>query len=127
MRDLARFSRFVASGLAATAVHFAALFVLHRIVGIESAGASNALASIPGITASFLGNRYFVFRALDQTWTGQAGRFVALYTATALMHGLVLFLWTDMAGLDYRVGFILATTLQVGVSYVANRTFVFRS
>jgi putative flippase GtrA len=124
--DHRQLGRFVLNGLAATAVHFAALYSLREFAGIPSAGLANFLAAIPGITASFLGNRYFVFDARHAPWTGQAGRFVALYAACALMHGLVLYLWTDLGGLDYRVGFVVGTTLQIAISYTGNRLLVFR-
>jgi putative flippase GtrA len=42
------------------------------------------------------------------------------------MHGLVLGLITDIGGLDYRIGFILATGLQVALSYSGNQRFVFK-
>jgi putative flippase GtrA len=121
-----RFARFVANGLAATAIHFSVLYSLREFAEVPSAGLANFLAAVPGITASFLGNRFFVFRASHAPWGGQAGRFVALYAGCAVMHGLALYLWTDLAGLDYRVGFVLATGLQIAISYVGNRLLVFR-
>jgi putative flippase GtrA len=121
-----RLARFVVNGLLAAGVHFAALYALLELVGLRSAGLANLLAAGPGVAASFLGNRYFVFRAGDAPWGGQAARFLALYAATALVHGAVLLCWTDLAGLDYRVGFLLATALQVVLSYLGNRTLVFR-
>jgi putative flippase GtrA len=127
MKDAARAARFVANGLLAAGVHFAVLWLLIERVGLPSAGLANLLAAVVGITVSFLGNRHFVFRAASGPWRGQALRFVGLYAATALMHGAVVFGWTDMAGWDYRGGFLLATGLQVIVSYLGNRRLVFRA
>jgi putative flippase GtrA len=121
-----RMARFIVNGLVAAGVHFATLWFLLEVVGLRSAGLANLLAAGPGLTASFLGNRNFVFRAGTAPWGGQAARFVALYAMTALVHGAVLLCWTDIAGLDYRVGFLLATALQVVLSYVGNKLLVFR-
>jgi putative flippase GtrA len=121
-----QFLRFVVNGLAATAVHFSVLLFLREIIGLPSAGLANFLAAIPGISASFLGNRFYVFRSRNAPWTGQAGRFLALYATCAAMHGLFLWAWTDQGGLDYRVGFVLATALQMAMSYSGNRLLVFR-
>lgn len=119
-------ARFVVNGLVAAGVHFATLYLLLEVAGLRSAGLANLLAAGPGLTASFLGNRHFVFRAGAGPWRGQAARFVALYAMTALVHGAVLLCWTDIAGLDYRVGFLLATALQVVLSYLGNKLLVFR-
>lgn len=126
MSEAARALRFVVNGLFAAAVHFAVLFMLLEVVGLASAGIANLMAAIVGISVSFLGNRHFVFRSASQPLARQALRFGLLYAAMALMHGLVLFAWTDQAGRDYRVGFLLATGLQVIGSYLGNRWLVFR-
>jgi hypothetical protein len=56
----------------------------------------------------------------------QAAKFGALYAAIAVLHGLVLYFWTDKLRLDYRYGFLLATVLQVVLSYCGNKKLVFR-
>ena len=48
-----------------------------------------------------------------------------LYGALAAASAAVLFLWTDVGGQDYRVGFLLAAGLQVVLSYFGNRHLVF--
>ena len=126
MSETGRALRFLANGLFAAAVHFAVLSTLIEGVGLPSAGAANMLAAVVGNIVSFAGNRHFVFRSTAQPVAGQALRFALLYLVTTLMHGLVLFAWTDQAGRDYRVGFLLATGLQVIVSYLGNRWLVFR-
>ena len=125
MTEAARALRFLANGLFATGAHFAVLATLIEVVKLDSAGAANLLAATVGVPVSFLGNRHFVFRSAAQPLFGQALRFVALYAATALMHGAALFGWTDLGGLD-RNGFLLATGLQVVISYLGNRWLVFR-
>jgi putative flippase GtrA len=117
---------YVANGLVATAVHFAVLWASIRLLGMPSAGAANAVAAIAGITVSFFGNRSFVFDARHEPILGQATRYLGLYAAIALMHGAVLWLWSDIAKLDFRVGFVIATSLQFVLSFAGNRHLVFR-
>lgn len=123
--DLAQFARFVANGFAAAAVHFAVLYTTLEIIGVRSAGVANFIAALFGTSLSFVGSRYFVFRAASQPVAGQAARFGGLYLATATLHGAVLYAWTDVAGHDYRVGFLLATALQVVLSYLGSKHLIF--
>lgn len=120
------FVRFLANGMCATAVHYAVLDVNMRILQFPSAGAANLVAAGFGIVASFMGSRYFVFRAAAGSLRAQGTRFALLYAVTAMLHGTVLYLWTDVGGRDYRLGFILATSMQVLLSYCGNRFLVFR-
>jgi hypothetical protein len=53
-------------------------------------------------------------------------RFGLLYASIALLHGLVLWWWTDVNRLDFRIGFLLATGLQVVLSFWGNKVLVFR-
>lgn len=118
--------RYIINGLVATAVHFGVLTFNLHVLGFQSAGLANLIAAVFGILTSFLGSRYFVFRASASPIAGQLLAFSTLYAALALAHGGFLFLWTDLAKLDYRVGFLLATAFQVAVSYLANKTLVFK-
>lgn len=121
-----RVMRFILNGLLAAGVHFAVLSACIELALVRSAGAANILASIAGTAASFIGSRHYVFRAAHRPMLGQATRFVALYAVIALLHGATLWLWTDVGGLDYRIGFLLAVAIQVILSYVGNRRLVFR-
>ena len=108
--------RFVVNGLVATAVHYAVLTFNLQVLGFGSAGLANLCAAVVGITSSFLGSRFYVFaQSAQQPWLPQLLKFSGLYGAIALLHGLVLWLWTDRLGLDYRAGFLLATGLQVSL------------
>lgn len=119
------FIRFVVNGVAAAVVHFSVLSFLILVAKLPSAGAANFLAAIAGLSASFLGNRYFVFRNHTGGVGAQLWRFVAFYALFALIHAGVLHLWTDLWGYDFRIGFIIATGLQVLMSFSANKLLVF--
>jgi putative flippase GtrA len=118
-------ARYVLNGLLASAVHFAVLLLALDLLHLRSAGLSNLLASVVGISASFLGNRYFVFAASAQPFADQLLRFGGLYGAIAAVHAVTLWAWTDVGGLDYRVGFLLAVGIQLILSFVGNKTLVF--
>ena len=115
---------FVVNGLAATGVHYATLLLLLEVLRVPSAGLANGLASVVGISASYLGNRLMVFRS---TMPNKATlpRFLALYAALALFHAGFLALWSDRLGLPYGWGFIMSTGLATVMSYLGNRYFVF--
>lgn len=118
--------RYAINGLIAAGVHFSMLYSLLHFQVTTSAGLANALAAIAGTVASYTGARFFVFQATNHPITPQFLKFVLLYTGLAAMHGVVLFAWTDVSGLDYRAGFLLSTALQVAGTYVGGRDWVFK-
>lgn len=119
--------RYGINGLAATAIHYSVLTLNLKVIEIPSAGLSNLIAAIFGISASYLGSRYFVFASTKESILKQAIKFSGLYGAIALLHGLLLLIWTDWYGLDYRMGFLIATAIQVSLSYVGNKYLVFKT
>ena len=124
--QVAEISRYVISGLLATAVHYAVLTLNLGFFEFKSAGLANLVAAIFGITTSFLGNRYFVFKRSAESVLQQALKFSGLYGAIAVLHGLLLWVWSDWHGLDYRLGFLLATGIQVSLSFLGNKFLVFK-
>lgn len=124
--DQAEITRYIINGLLATGVHFSVLTFNMQIYVMQSAGMANLIAAIFGISASFLGSRYFVFKEHEAPVINQAMMFVVLYASIACVHGLVLFGWTDVYGYDYRIGFVFATIFQVALSYWGNKTLVFK-
>lgn len=124
---VAELARYVINGIAATIVHYGVLTLNLEWLGFRSAGAANLVAAFFGITASFLGSRYCVFRNRSASIWQQAAGFGSLYGAIAVLHGAVLWVWTDWWGFDHRVGFCIATALQMSLSYLGNKYLVFKS
>jgi putative flippase GtrA len=91
----------------------------------NSAGLANFLASFFGITISFLGSRYFVFRNWRVPIGVQFLRFGTLYAAIAILSGATLFIWSDIFFLNKTVGFFIGVILQVCFSYLGSRRLVF--
>ncbi|MEO6103810.1 MAG: GtrA family protein [Pseudoxanthomonas sp.] len=126
MPQLPRLAKFIINGLVATGVHFAVLWINLHWLGFRSAGLASFAAALVGISVSFLGNRYFVFNAAEAPALPQFGRFAALYAFAAVIHGATLYGWTDLSGLDYRAGFLLATAMQFAISYSGSQMLVFK-
>lgn len=118
--------RYVINGLVATCVSYAVLNFCLRVLHVPSAGVANFVAAIFGITASFIGSRHFVFPGAAESVWHQLARFWALYAVLAGMQAAVLFVWTDLARLDYRIGFIIGTFLQMVCSYFGGKHWVFK-
>ncbi|KAB7768006.1 MULTISPECIES: GtrA family protein [Xanthomonas] len=121
-----QFFRYVVNGLVATAIHFSVLKFNLDVVGIGSAGVANGIAAIFGITASFIGSRYFVFRGTRGRLLNQGLLFLLFYVGIALLHALVMYAWTDRLAFDYRIGFLLATGMQMVLSFFVNKFMVFK-
>ena len=118
--------RYIINGLAATGIHFSVLVFCLEVLHWQTAGFANFVASIFGISASFIGSRYFVFSGSNVTARAQIVRFIVLYAMLAAMHGFVMYLWADVAKLNYVFGFVIATGLQVLSSYFGNKLVVFK-
>ena len=114
------------NGLFATAVHFSVLTINIEVLAWSSAGLSNLVAGVFGIAASFLGSRYYVFRASPVSLRGQVARFLTLYLAIALLHGVLMYFWSDHLNLNYQIGFVIATAMQMFCSYLGNKVMVFK-
>lgn len=119
--------RFIVSGLIATAIHFFVLTFNLKVLNWSSAGVSNMVAAAFGITASFIGSRYYVFSNSIEPLFKQIYRFLLLYISIACLHGLIMYVWVDRFGLHYISGFILATFMQVALSFCGNKLLVFKS
>lgn len=119
--------RFIINGIVATGIHYCVLTTNIEVFKIESAGLANLLAATFGITASFIGNRYFVYKGHSGTLIQQASKFGLLYILIAILNGMVLFVWADLYGLSYHLGFIVATILQTCLSYLGNKKIVFKT
>ncbi len=118
--------RYIVNGLVATGVHFLVLTFNLKVLGWSSAGVANLVAAVFGITTSFAGSRYYVFHGSAEPLFRQIYRFIFLYAAIALLHGALLYVWSDVYALNYVSGFAVATVMQVLFSYWGNKVMVFK-
>jgi len=118
---------YLLNGLVATFVHYGALYIAIDMFNFESAGLSNFLASIVGITCTFFGNRYFVFQRNEFPILKQAFKFIGFYLTIAFINGGILFLWTDYLGHSYKIGFLFCLCLQISIGYFLAKNYVFHN
>ena len=118
--------RYLINGLVATGVSYAVLNICVHVLNVPSKGVANFVAAIFGITVSFLGSRHFVFPGTSESIWHQLARFWLLYAVLAFVQAAVLFVWSDWAGLDYRIGFLIGTFLQMVCSYFGGKHWVFK-
>ena len=118
--------RYAINGILATVLHFSVLQINLKIFAMSSAGLANFIAAFFGITVSFFGNRYFVFKNYQKTILHQASMFGGVYAITTFSHGIVLYWWSDLEGWDYRTGFLLATIIQIFLGYWGTKLLVFK-
>ena len=125
LHDRAEMIRYVVNGLCATAVHFGVLTFGLEVIHLPSAGVANFIAAIFGITTSFVGNRWYVFRGHSDPILSHIWRFGLLYAVIACLHAGLLYVWSDRLGFNYIPGFVIATGMQMALSYVGNKLLVF--
>jgi putative flippase GtrA len=118
--------RYIINGLVATAVHFLVLTFNLKVLEWNSAGVANLIAAVFGISVSFLGSRYYVFNGSLDPLVKQLYRFMLLYAAIAILHGLLMYVWVDLYLQNYMIGFVIATVMQVACSYIGNKVLVFK-
>lgn len=118
--------RYILNGIIATLVNYSVLNFNLIVLGMGSAGVANFIAAIFGITISFLGSRYFVYREHSNAASSQVVRFLLLYSVIAVLSGFVLYVWSDIYAFSYHIGFIIATFVQMLSSYFGNKVFVFK-
>lgn len=127
MKKRCEFFNFVLNGIVAAVVHFFVLIINIEILNFQSAGLANFIAAIFGLSVSFFGNRYFVFRMHNEHLMKQAIKFVILYLLVACCHGSALYIWTDIYALKYVYGFFLISFIAVFFSYFGNKLMVFKT
>ena len=118
--------RYGLNGVVATTIHYVVLTLNLNVLSMSSAGIANFAAALFGTTASFIGSRYFVFRQVTEGFMAQGAKFFGLYAFFASLHGMILFIWTDLWSLDFRLGFLIATGLQVSLGYLGSKLIVFK-
>lgn len=119
--------RYLINGVFATLVNYGILNFNMLILDMKSAGIANFIAAIFGIVTSFMGSRYFVYKNHTNTATSQIVRFLLLYGFIAVLSGFVLYVWSDLYGMSYQIGFVIATFVQMFFSYFGNKVLVFKN
>ena len=122
---LGQVSRFAVVGVAATAVHYLVIVLL--VDGLAWTGPTPAtvVGSVFGIATAYLGNALFVFAAIERRHAVHAPRFVVVYLTVMAIHAGMMYLFADLLGLPYTLGFVVATGFSALTTFLANRYLVF--
>jgi putative flippase GtrA len=119
--------RYAVNGLIATGIHYLILYCCIEVLNFSLVGLANLWASLIGVTFSFLGNRYFVFSAGKKKLRSQYIEFLIVYSLVAAIHGIFLYIWSDVLGKNYNQGFVLAVIIQITLGYVASKYYIFKN
>jgi len=118
-------ARYIVNGLVATFVNWGVMRLCLDVLHIPWASLAYWIGALFGITTSFIGSRYFVFRKADRPVMRQAIKFVGAYVVIAVLASGVVHVWSDLLHYDSNLGFVLATGVQVTLSYFTNKKLVF--
>ena len=118
-----RFSRYVAVGAVATAVHYAVLVLAVEVAGWPAVVGSG-LGAVVGAQVAFFGNRRFTFGhrgAVGPAWLKFQGTAVlgALFGMAVVAAGV-------RADLHYLLAQVVATVATVVLTFAINRAWAFR-
>jgi putative flippase GtrA len=118
--------RYGLNGLIATGVHYLVLYSCIEIYKFDLIGLANFCASLVGISISFFGNRYLVFKNNNQKISTQFIKFISIFSVVAFLHGCFLYVWSDIFENNYNYGFAIAVAIQFILGYFASKYIIFR-
>lgn len=121
-----QFLRFLIVGITATGAHYAVLKLTISYAQPTYSASANICASIVGISIAFIGNRTFTFRSSGIV-TQEIRAFIILYIVAALVHTGVIFLLADWGSVSVNIAFLVATTVQILLTFLGNKHLVFKS
>jgi len=117
---------YVINGFIATCVHYFFLWLQVETLHLHCFACANFFAALLGVCASFLGNKFFVFKGSETSFQRQLTSFFILYGFLAIVHSFIVFLFVDIVGFNYNYGFLVATLMQFIFSYWGNKKIVFK-
>lgn len=123
-----RILKFGLVGIMNTLVDWVIFFILHTLLGVNEL-ISQPIAYACGIISSFIGNKFFTFKAKNKTTLSETVRFLIVsLIALAVSEGVIWLLsaklgWNE--GIYVYVAKLFATGASLVVNFIGNRFFVF--
>ena len=125
-----QFARFVSVGLFNTLVGYAGIFFLMYVVKLSPV-ISNAIVYFFGIFLSFAMHRSITFKvtstAPESNRNREFGRFLLVFAIAYLANLFTLMYLIDVLEIHKGLSQIGASVVYVGISFVLNKTYVYRS
>ncbi len=118
--------KYIANGLLATIVHYSVFLINIKYFNFQYLAVADLVAAFFGISMSFFGNKYFVFKVAAKRPVAQYTFFIVFYIFLVAFHSLTIYLVSDLLALHYNFGFFLATLFQFVISFTVNKNFTFK-
>ncbi|MFZ5526153.1 MAG: GtrA family protein [Pseudomonadota bacterium] len=122
---LQQFLRFLLVGGVATLIHYAILFLLHQLLGVNGA-VSTSVGFLVSAVFNFLASYHYTFKS-SAAKGGAALRYAAVAGLGLLLNGLIFWGLTERLGLYYMVAQVIATGIVLVFNFSAGRAFTFKS
>jgi putative flippase GtrA len=121
-----QYGRFGAVGAAATATQVTLFTSLIELAGLEPLVA-NLGAFVIALLVSFLGHRYWTFRAVavERTALCSLSRFAVVALVGLALNSLAVYLTIDLLGLSYRYALVLMVSAVPLAVFVLSKFWAF--
>ena len=128
--ELNLLKKFVLNGFFATFIHYFTLTFFSSFIFSNSPnpyGWSYAVGSLFGITSSFFGNKFYVFKSTikKKSSTNQFIRFISIYFILMMICSTFMSILSDYFLIDYNISFIVIIGLQTILNYMLLKKYVF--
>lgn len=120
-----QFSRFLLVGGINTALGYAVIFGGMYLGGLAPE-ISNAIGYMTGLLVSYFLNRNFTFRSARRQST-EFARFVFVFLVAYAANLMVLLILVRGAGVHAALSQVISGVIYVGVAYLLNKNYVFKS
>lgn len=116
--------RFGIVGVLATLTYFLILSALVEYAGINPTSANGA-AFLCAVCVTYLGQSLWVFGGRNRPVLGNMFRFSVSLTITLSANVAIMAMATQVFGLGYRIGFLIACLVIPVLSFFINKLWVF--
>ncbi len=121
-----QFVKFCVVGGLAAVINFVLLYALTEWFGVWYV-ISSAFGGVISAVWNFLANKFWTFRNHDRgrQALGQMFKFIVVIGSGVVVNTLLVYLFTDFGGLDYRWSWVLATGFVTFWNFGFNRFWTF--
>jgi len=125
--SLITFFRSQLSAFVGGLVDYAIMIICTELLGIHYV-LSIAIGGIIGAIVNYTINRYWAFKAREESKTTQIPKFIVVVIGSILLKSSGTFLFTEYLKLDYRISRLLTDAIVAfGFNYTLQKIWVFKS
>lgn len=119
-----RLIKFAFVGVFNTAIDWIVFFIMNTLLKIPVL-ISHPVAYLCGIVSSYIGNKYFTFKAKNKVTLSETSKFVVVNLISLGASTLVITLLAENAGWNEYVAKLISTAVAMTINYLGSRFFVF--